>query len=385
MNVILAAMDTAAYSTWLEIDLDAIRQNLRELRRISGVQVMAIVKANGYGHGIVEAGRAALQGGANWLGVARIDEALVLREANVTGPILVLGYTAPLQAREAALRGISLAAFDLDLARTYSTEALKAGQRIRVHAKFDTGMGRLGVFPENGVEFIQQLIQLPGLELEGMFTHFARSDEPDLETTDWQISRFQKLVERLSQAGLRPPLVHACNSAGALYFPKACYDMVRCGIAIYGLQPSAEAPLPGSFKTALTWKAHLASVKMLPAAHGVGYSYRYVTQQPERIGTVAVGYGDGFRRRVGNFALIGGKRVKLAGGVCMDQIMLRIDEVPEARVGDEVVLIGCQGDAEITAEELGAEWNTVNYDVVCGLQARVPRVYLNQGEKSHEA
>jgi alanine racemase len=373
-------MDTAAYSTWIEVDLEAIRNNLHELRRISGVKVMAVVKANGYGHGIVETARAAEQGGAAWLGVARIEEALALRAAQIASPILVLGYTAPLRAREAALNGISLAVYDPDLAAAYSAEGMKVARRICVHAKFDTGMGRLGAFPEEGLDFIQRLMKLPGIELEGMFTHFARSDEPEFETTHWQISRFQALVGQLSQAGLRPPLVHAANSAAALYFPEARYDLVRCGIAIYGLDPSAQTPLPNTFRTALTWKAHLASVKVLPENHGVGYSYRYVTQHSERIGTVAVGYADGFRRRVGNFALVGGKRVKVAGGVCMDQMMLQLDDVPEARAGDEVVLIGQQGDQVIRAEEIGGAWNSVNYDVVCGLQARVPRLYLNQDD-----
>jgi alanine racemase len=370
-------MDTSAYSTWLEIDCDAIRTNLRELRRISGRPVMAVVKANGYGHGIVEAGRAALQGGASWLGVARIEEALVLRAARLTCPILVLGYTSPLRAGEAAVNGVSLAVYDPDLAAAYSDVALKLGRRIRVHAKFDSGMGRLGVFPEDGVAFIRQLAGLPALEVEGMFTHFARSDEPGLVTTAWQNERFAALVNALGQCGLRPPLVHASNSAAALYFPETHYDLVRCGIAIYGLHPSAEAPLPETFRPALTWKAHLSSVKLLPPEHGVGYSYRYTTHKQERIGAVAVGYADGLRRRVGNFALVGGKRVRLAGGVCMDQIMLQLDEVPEAKIGDEVVLLGRQGEALITAEEIAREWGTVNYDVVCGLQARVPRIYMN--------
>ena len=380
-NDILTAMDTAALSNWLEIDLDAIRGNVRTLRRISGGKLMAVVKANGYGHGIVEAGVAALQGGADWLGVARIEEALGLRAAGVTHPLLVLGYTSPLRAAEAVLQEISLAVYDLDFAESYARIAQNLKRRLKIHAKFDSGMGRLGVFPEVGLAFMQTLARTDGLEVEGMFTHFARSDEPEAATTDWQIQRFQNLVDQLSQVGLRPPLVHAANSAAALYFPQARYDMVRSGIAIYGLQPSAEAPLPDTFRPALSWKAHLSSVKFLPANHGIGYGYRYTTQAQERIGVVPAGYADGFRRRVGNFALVGGKRVRLAGGVCMDQIMLQLDEVPEARCGDEVVLIGRQGDETITAEEIGREWGTVNYDVVCGLQARVPRLYFHEREK----
>ena len=375
-------MNTAAYSTWLEIDLAAIRQNVSELRRISAVPVMAIVKANGYGHGMVEAGRAALQGGASWLGVARIEEALGLRAAGITQPILVLGYTAAQRCAEAVEHDIRLAVFDVDLAAAYASEAARLGRRLRVHAKFDSGMGRLGVFPEQGVLFVRRLMELPGLELEGAFTHFARADEPQADTTDWQLQRFQSLLSELGQAGLRPALVHAANSAAALYFPAARLDMVRSGIAIYGLDPSAEAPLPETFRPALTWKARLTGVKILPPRHGVGYAYRYTTRADERIGTVAVGYADGLRRRVGNYALVRGQQVPLAGGVCMDQIMLQLDEIPAACAGDEVVLIGRQGQAVIRAEDLGREWNTVNYDVVCGLQARVPRIYLNRWDEA---
>jgi len=374
-------MNTTALSNWLEIDLSAIRSNVRELRRISGVKVMAIVKANGYGHGIVEASVAALQGGAASLGVGRIEEALVLRAAGVADPVLVLGYTPPLKAAEAAQHDIALTVYDLELAEEYARAAQKVDERIKIHAKFDSGMGRLGVFTEEGLPFLQDLAHIAGLEIEAIFTHFARADEPAEATTDWQNQRFQDLVRQVEQAGLRPELVHAANSAAALHYPETRYDMVRCGIAIYGLHPSAEVPLPDTFCPALSWKAQLCSVKYFPANHGIGYSHRYTTQSRERIGVVPVGYADGFRRRVGNFALISGKRVKTAGGVCMDQVMLRLDEVPEAQIGDEVVLIGRQGAEQITAEELGREWNTVNYDVVCGLQARVPRVYLNESDE----
>jgi alanine racemase len=370
-------MDITATSTWLEIDLEAIRHNIRELRRISQSPVMAVVKANGYGHGLVEAGRAALEGGAAWLGVARIDEALGLRSAGITAPILVLGYMDPARVADAISHHITTSIYLPELAQAFSEQACRVGARVQVHAKFDSGMGRLGVFPEDGLPFLRHLCELPGLDLQGMFTHFARSDEAERAPTDWQIGRFQALVDECTRAGLRPPLVHAANSAAALYFPEARYDLVRCGIAIYGLHPSSETPLPDTFRTALTWKARLASVKMLPAGHGIGYGHRYITRGPERIGAVAVGYADGFRRRLGNFALVRGKRVKVAGGVCMDQIMLQLDDVPEAQVGDEVVLIGRQGSAAITAEEIGSEWGTVNYEVVCGLQARVPRFYIN--------
>jgi alanine racemase len=363
------------YSTWLEIDLGAIRANIAELRRFTGRQVMAVIKANGYGHGIVETGRAALAGGASWLGVARINEAQMLRGAGIEAPILVLGYCPPEWVPLALGQRISLAVHRPDLVEAFADQARSAGGVLDVHAKFDTGMGRLGVFPEEGMPFLRQIAARPELRLQGMFTHFARADEPELDATARQIDRFTRLVAQAESAGLRPPLVHAANSAASLYFPSAYFDMVRPGIAIYGLHPSAEAPLHDRFRPALAWKTRLVSVKELPAGHGVGYNFRYITSRAERIGVIPVGYADGFRRRLGNFALVGGRRVPVVGGVCMDQCMVQLDEVPGAAVDDEVVLIGQQGGAQITAEALGHAWGTVNYDVVCGLTARVIRLY----------
>lgn len=364
------------YSTWLEIDLGAIRHNVELLRGMTARPLMAVIKANGYGHGLVEAGQAARAGGAAWLGVARLNEAIWLREGGIDIPILVLGFCDPEHVPDAIANRISLAVHHPEIAKAFSDQALSAGGLLNVHAKFDTGMGRLGVFAEEGAQFVHHIHDLPGLKLEAMFTHMARADEPELDTTDWQIERFCKLVQAVEADGLRPPLVHAANSASCLYFPKAYFDMVRPGIAIYGLHPAPEAPLRGDFRTALVWKTRLASVKELPAGHGVGYNYRYKTNATERIGVIPTGYADGFRRRLGNFALVGGRRVPVAGGVCMDQCMLRLDDVPEAIMGDEVVLIGTQGDARITAEDWGAEWGTNNYEVVCGLAARVPRIYF---------
>jgi len=347
------------------------------MSEISARPVMAVVKANAYGHGLVEVARAALQGGSAWLGVARLEEAIALRSARIDAKILVLGLTLPERAAEAAALDLRLAVYDPELAENMAAAAHAAGQTLRVHAKFDTGMGRLGVWPENGLEFIRFLRALKGIELEGVFTHLAEADDPVKASTAQQLERFSHLVEGLQSAGLRPAIAHAANSAGAIYFPQSRFDLVRSGIAIYGLQPSSDAPLPHDFIPALSWKARLASVKMLPPGHGIGYNFRYTTTKNERIGVCPAGYADGFRRRLGNFALVGGKRVPVVGGVCMDQCMLQLDSVPEAKIGDEIVLIGRQGSEQISAEEFGAAWGTVNYDVVCGLSARVPRIYLD--------
>lgn len=374
-------MLTDHLTSWLEIDLGAIASNTRQMRAIAGVPVLAVVKANGYGHGLVEAARAALAGGAAWCGVARLEEALALRQAGITAPLLVLGYIAPPRAAEAAQAGVSAAAANYETARAYAEALRSAKQTLRVHAKIDTGLGRLGVSPAEGVAFVRFLASQPEFVVEGVFTHFASADDPAKPTTLEQIAHFQEVLAGLSAAGLRPPLVHAANSAAALYFPQARYDMVRSGIALYGLHPAAEAPLPPSFRPALTWKARLSSVKVLPPGHGISYNHRYRTSAAERIGAVAIGYADGFRRRLGNFALVGGKRVNVVGGVCMDQCMVQLDGVPEAQVGDEVVLLGRQGSQAITAEEIGKAWGGNNYEVVCGLAARLPRLYTNGGEE----
>ena len=371
-------MKSDAYSTWIEVDLEAIRHNVGRLRQIAGVPVMAVVKANGYGHGIVQSTRAGLEGGAAWCGVARIEEALVLRQAGIQAPILVTGYTSPLRVPEAVSEAIVLSVYNRELAGAYSAIAEKMHTRLRVHAKIDTSMGRLGVLTEDGVKFLYWLSEQRGLEVEGIFTHFASADEPHKPDTQAAINLFKELLDELEMAGLRPPLVHAANSAATLYYPQARFGLVRCGIAIYGLHPSSEAPLLEGFQPALSWKARLVSVKTLPPGHGVSYNARYVTSQEEQIGTIAVGYADGFRRRLGNFALVDGRRVPVVGSVCMDQCMLVLDLADKAAVGDEVVLIGKQGETVVSAEDVAAAWGTVNYDVVCGLAARVPRFYLNE-------
>ncbi len=368
-------MNNAAYSTWVEIDLAAIQHNIRLISRTAGRPVMAVVKGNAYGHGMVEVARAALAAEATWCAVARIEEALELRAAGIGCPLLVLGYTAPLMALEAARRDIRLTVYELSIAQQYAAIVAAAGQTLRVHVKVDTGMSRLGQPPVQVPEFMTALRGLPGIVVEGMFTHFARADQPEEPFTNFQLTQFSELVQQLDRAGMRPALVHAANSAGSLRFPGAAFDLVRGGIAIYGLHPSDDAPLSADFQPALSWKARLVSIKTIPAGQGVSYCHRYRTQTTERIGVVAVGYADGIRRKMGNQMLIAGKFVPVVGTVCMDQIMVSLQEVPEAGLGDEVVIIGRQGAAGRSAEALGSEWGTINYEVTCGIAHRVPRLY----------
>jgi len=368
-------MLSGQHSTWLEIDLSAIQNNIRRIRAITNRPVMPVIKANAYGHGLVEVAQAAASAGADWLGVARIEEALRLRQKGVGLPILVLGLCLPEHVPEAIAHGVSLTIFRPDMIADFAAQAQAEGQPLAVHAKIDTGMGRLGVFPKDGLAFIRCIKEHPSLALEGIFTHLARADEPEVDTTDWQMERFGKFINTLEGEGLRPRWVHAANSAAALYFPGTRFDLVRPGISIYGLQPSPAAALPSGFRAALSWKAHLASIKEIPADQGISYNYQYITRTAERIGVIPVGYADGFRRAPGNFVLAGGRRVPVVGAVCMDQSMVRLDEVPQVGVGDEVVMLGNQGQASITVEQVAQTWGTVTYEVVCGLAARLPRIY----------
>jgi alanine racemase len=370
-------MDTRSqYSTWLEIDLAAIQDNARAMARVSGRPVMAVVKANGYGHGAVPAAQAALRGGATWCSVARLEEALELRKAGLDCPILLLGFTPPARIETAVANRVSLTVWTPDQVEQASAAAAHLGEPARLHLKVDTGMGRLGVQPMEAAELARRLASAPGVAFEGLFTHFATADVPGHPATGEQAALFTELICQLERLGLRPPLVHASNSAAGLTQPGSTFDLVRLGIALYGLQPSPQCPLPEGFRPALTWKTVLSHVKLLPSGRGVSYGHTYATHSAEQIGTLPVGYADGFRRTSANQVLVGGQKVEIVGRVCMDQAMVLLDKVPGAGVGDEVVLIGKQGGEQISAEEVAARWGTINYEVVCGIGARVPRLFL---------
>jgi alanine racemase len=363
------------YATWAQIDLGAIVSNIRTLADHTRTQIMAVVKANAYGHGAVPAAKAALRAGAAWCGVARASEALDLRRAGLKCPILILGLTPMEGMAELISARVSMTVWDPSQVRAASAAASQVGETARLHLKVDTGMSRLGVGPEQALGLARSLAQAPGVLFEGVFTHFARADEREAGPTEAQESLFQHVLEGLESAGLRPWLVHAANSAASLTRPSACFDMVRVGIAMYGLHPSPECRLPADFRPALSWKAQLSQVKVLPGGRGVSYGHVYTTAGEERIGTVPVGYADGFRRTAGNEMLVGGRRVPVVGRVCMDQCLVQLDSVPEAKPGDEVVLIGSQGAERITAEQVAQRWGTINYEVVCGIGSRVPRLY----------
>ena len=369
-------MKTQAYSTWLEVDLGAIKHNIKEIKKMTHTQVMAVIKANGYGHGVLQVAKAATEAGATWCGVARMEEALNLRSAGVQSEVMVLGYTPPVMIPEAVQHDVHVAIYDIDMARAYEAYARKVDGKLKAHLKIETGMGRLGMPPNQAADFLSAHRNNDAIEIDGIFTHFARADEPQSGSVENQLAIFNQLLDQLRKVGVCPEFVHAANSAAVMNFPQSYYDMVRPGIAIFGLDPSPDTRLPEGFKPALTWKARLTSVRTLPPGHGVSYGSVYVTSEEERIGVIPVGYGDGFRREMGQQVLVRGKSVDIVGRVCMDQCMLQLDSVPEALRGDEVVLLGQQGDQKITAGDLAKRWGTLNYEVVCGLADRLPRVYI---------
>lgn len=340
---------------------------------------MAVVKANAYGHGLVSIAQAVQHAGGNWLAVARMEEAQTLRKAWIETDTLVLGYTDPQWAVPAAVDHIRLTVFDRESAQAYSDQAAGRGMRVKVHVKIDTGMTRIGIQPTEALDFMHWLKDLPGIEVEGMYTHFACADEPRRDAQDptlRQIQIFEDVLTAVTAAGLRPPLVHASNSAGVLNYPQARYDIVRCGIALYGLHPSSQTHLPADFRPAMAWKCILTQVKMVAAGHGISYNHTYITSRSERIGTIPLGYADGFRRMAGNSVLVNGVSVPVIGTICMDQCMLQLDGVPTAKAGDEVVILGRQGETRRSAEDIADTWQTINYEVTCGTAARLPRFYI---------
>ncbi len=371
--------------TWVEVDLEAIAHNVQRIVEMVGakVMVMAVLKADGYGHGAIRVARTALNNGARYLGVASINEGIVLRRAGITAPILVLGYTPAWQARELVLNGLSATVFNLDVARALSRAAADlpvvadrpGNGRVLTHVKVDTGMSRLGLLPDEVLPFVLELQRVPNLAVEGILTHFSVADS-DPDYTRWQLDRFQQVLGLLTEAGIRPPLAHAANSAAMLSLPESRLDMVRPGIALYGLNPSCQVRCPPDFRPAMRFKTQIAQVKTLPSGSYVSYGNTYQTSGEQRIAVIPVGYADGFRRapRHWGAVLVRGQRAAIVGRVSMDQTMIDVTAIPGVRQGDEVVLIGEQGDEQITAEEVAERLGTISYEVVSEILARVPRI-----------
>jgi alanine racemase len=335
-----------------------------------------VLKADGYGHGAMPVAMAALRGGATWCGVARSEEALDLRRRGLDCPILLMGWAPSGLLQELVAGSVSLTVWSMAQVDEIAAAARTLGRTAQLHLKVDTGMNRLGIQPDEVVEMARRIRDTEGVALEAVSTHFACADDPSCGVTDGQDALFCQVVSALSAAGLRPGLVHAANSAATLQHPTTRFGLVRLGIALCGIEPSPTCPLPPELKPALTWKAVLTQVKIVPSGRGVSYGHQYTTTHDERLGTVAVGYGDGYRRVDGNVVLVGGRRVPVVGRVCMDQLLVQLDRVPEAKMGDEAVLIGTQGRERLRTEDVAAAWGTITYEVVCGITDRVPRRYV---------
>lgn len=366
-----------------EIDLIALSNNVREIRRAAGpgAGVMAVVKANAYGHGDVEVSRAALDSGASRLAVARSSEGAKLRRAGIQAPILVLGYTPEGLIREVADYGLEQTVYGVDYALLVDREAARLGVKIPVHIKVDTGMGRIGVVAGTGsaVREIKEIAARPLLEAVGIFTHFAASDSADKSFTRDQWERFAVLLEDLRREGLDFPLKHCANSAAILDFPESRLNLVRAGIILYGLYPSAEVNRERvALIPVMSFKTKVAQVKEVPRGFPVSYGCTYRTERPTVIATLPVGYADGYSRRLSSRGevLVRGRRAPVVGRVCMDQTMIDVGNIPGVAPGDEVVLFGRQGDQFLPVEEV-ADWvGTINYEVVCMVGTRVPRIFL---------
>jgi alanine racemase len=375
-------MPNAKAHSWAEIRLADIAYNIAQLRRCIGDDTlfMAVVKADGYGHGAYRVAQTAIDAGARWLGVAIAEEGVELRDKGIDAPILVLGGIMPYEAEEVVASGLCQTVFTLDVAKALSDASAKQGKNADVHIKVDTGMGRVGVRP--GIELeqlIEGLLKLPGINITGMFTHFAESDACDKAFTGGQISLFRQAVNQAESMGVGPLILHAANSAAIMDYSDARFNMVRGGISIYGYYPSNEIDNPQKIdlKPALSWKARVVYVKDVPAGTPISYGRTFTTQRPSKIATISAGYADGYRRQLSNkgCVLIRGSRAPVIGRVCMDQFMVDVTDIPGVAAGDEVVLIGGQGNETITADELAELCDTISYEILTSIGPRVPRIY----------
>jgi alanine racemase len=370
--------------TWAEIDLDAIAENVSAFQRHVGekVEVIAVVKANAYGHGAVPVARTILGAGAASLAVHRAIEGIELRQAGIKAPILLMGYTPPDGARLVVEWELTPSMMTFEFAQVLSAYASAVGIIQPVHVKIDTGMNRYGLMPEEVVDFFQAVGRLPGIFVEGLFTHFATADWVDQTHTRQQLAVFNQVLQALRQAGFELPLVHAANSAAAMYLPESHFNAVRPGVALYGMHPSNEQPPAFSLRPALSLKSRVTRVRELSPSSGVSYGRTFLTTVPTQAVLVPVGYGDGYSRSLSNkgVVLIGGQRAAIIGRICMDQFVVNISGIQGVQQDDEVVLIGEQGGERILAEEVASLAGTINYEVTTALLPRVVRVYLKGGQ-----
>ena len=369
-------------NTYLQIDLDAIDANFHEIQKKAGVPVMAVVKANAYGHGAISVAKL-LEGQCAFLGVANIEEALELRNAGIQTPILILGPSPVCAFPHMVRENIRPTLFRLEDAKALSEEACKQNKTASFHIAVDTGMNRIGLPPtEDSVQLCLQMAELPGLRAEGVFSHFATADCPDLSQAKAQAERFDRFCLRLEELGLSIPIRHLDNSAGLMNFSKH-YDMVRAGIILYGIYPSeCMDPELLPLQSPLSWYSRVTHVKLLPSGCPISYGGTFVTEKPTRVATVAVGYADGYRWCLsGNFyVLIHGKKAPILGRICMDQLVVDVTDIPEVTTEDAVILVGASGEERISVEQISAACHSFPYEFICNINRRVSRIYVRNGK-----
>lgn len=369
--------------TWLEISSANLQYNCETVKKIVGdsVKVCAVVKANGYGHGVIEVSKACLAAGADFLAVAMISEAMELREAGFTCPILILGWTPEEGYEQAIANEVRLALFNVEEAEKLNAKAKAMGKKALVHLKLDTGMSRIGFqADETGLRTAEAILNMEFITVEGIFSHFSKADEADKTFARQQLATFKQFNERLQQrTGVRIPIQHMAASAGIIDLPEGHLDMVRPGIMLYGFQPSDEMQYIADVKPALCWKARVGRVQKLPAGRLIGYNGTFELQKETMVATVPVGYADGYNRLLSNrgYVICRGKKLPIIGKVCMDQFMIDVSQLPDLKVGDEVILLGENQGVSITVTEMANMLKTIEHEVVCGIAPRVPKFYIN--------
>lgn len=382
-------MDCLLNRAWAEINLDNIAHNVREIRRITNkhAEILGVVKADAYGHGVLDVSRTILKNGADRLAVSMLDEAIQLRQNGINVPILILGYTDPRRAEEIILNEVTQTVFSHDLAEALSAAAVKLNKDVKIHIKLDTGMTRIGFMPGySAIKNVVEISKLPGIIIEGLFTHFASADEKDRSYTEMQFERFMSICSELNRIGVYIPVKHVANSAAIIEYPDTHLNMVRPGVILYGLYPSDEVDKTKiDLRPAMTLKANVTLVKTVETSTSISYGRIFTTERESKIATVPIGYADGYTRLLASKAkvLINGEMAPVVGKICMDQCMVDVTDIcSEVKVGDEVVIFGKQGEREISIEEVAANIGTINYEVACIIGKRIPRVYIEGGSVS---
>ncbi|MBN1067790.1 alanine racemase [Clostridium botulinum] len=377
-------MEKIMRPVWAEIDLDAIAYNMRNIKKLAqNKDVIAVVKADCYGHGALDVVPTLLENGASRLAVAVLTEAIELRNNNVTAPIMILGYTPEYLFEEVVNYDIEQTVYDLEYAKKLSHLAIKFNKKAKVHIAIDTGMGRIGFIPnEKAIKDIKKIYNLKGLDVIGIFTHFSTSDETDKEYTNEQFNKFTSFIDMLSKVGVKIPIKHISNSGAIIDMPKTYLDSVRAGIILYGYYPSDEINKDNiKLKPALTLKASLTRVQELDINSYISYGKTFKTERKSIIATLPIGYADGYSRLLapGAKVIINGKFAPIIGRICMDQCMIDVTDIDDIHVGDEVIILGEDGNLKLTANDLAKSMGTINYEILCMLKYRIPRVYMKNG------